>query len=76
MSSPLPGAASLVVTEQTLSSSSVTDLADTGTESVDRSDLVVPDDDDDDMEVAAILIFRPSYTYWENRVQRRRKQTR
>lgn len=75
MSSPLPGAASLVVTEQTLSSSSVTDLADTGTESVDRSELVVPEDDDDDMEVAAILIFRPYYTYWENRVQRRRKQT-
>lgn len=72
--SPLPGAASLV-TEQTLSSSSVTDLADTGTESVDRSERVVPDDGDDDMEVAAILIFRPYYTYWENRVQRRRKQT-
>lgn len=77
LSSPLPGAASLVVTEQTLSSSSVTDLAVTGTESVERSERVVPDDDDDDddMDVAAILIFRPYYTYWENRVQRRRKQT-
>jgi len=60
-----------------LSSSSVTDLAVTGTESVERSERVVPDDDDDDddMDVAAILIFRPYYTYWENRVQRRRKQT-
>lgn len=75
LSTPLPDAASLVVSEQTLSSSSVTDLADTGTESVDRTESVVPDDNDDDMEVAAILIFRPYYTYWENRVQRRRKQT-
>lgn len=78
LSSPLAGAASLVVTEQTLSSSSVTDLAGTGTESADRSESVIPDDDDDDeddMEVAAILIFRPYYTFWENRIQRRRKQT-
>jgi hypothetical protein len=78
LSSPLPGAASLVVTEQMLSSSSLTDLVDTGSESVDRSVTVVPDDyddDDDAMDVAAILIFRPHYTYWENRVKRRRKQT-
>lgn len=75
LSSPLAGAASLVVTEQTLSSSSVTDLAGTGTESADRSETALPDDDDDDMEGAAILIFRPYYTYWENRIQRQRKQT-
>jgi hypothetical protein len=67
--------ASLVVSEQTLSSSNVTDFADTGTESANRTERVALDDDDEDMEVAAILIFRPYYTYWENRVQRRRKQT-
>ena len=74
LSTPLPGAASLVFTEKSLSSSSATDLADTGIESVDHSERVAPDDDVDDMEVAAILVFRPQYTYWENRVQRRRKQ--
>jgi len=63
LSSPLPGAASLVVTEQTLSSSSVTDLPDTGNVSVDLSDRVVPKDDDDDMDVAAIVIYRPYYIY-------------
>ena len=49
-------------------------MADTGSESVDRSVTVGPDDYDDDMEVAVILIFRPYYTYWEKKVQRRRKQ--
>jgi hypothetical protein len=71
--------ASLVVSEKTLSSSNVTDLADTGTESANRSERVALDDDDDDeedMEIAEILIFRPYYKYWEKRIQRRSKQTK
>jgi len=75
LSSLLSGAASLVVNEKTLSSSSVTDLADTGIESVDRSERVVPDDVDDDMETAAVLALRPHHTYWLNRIQRPRKES-
>jgi len=73
LSTPLSGAASLVSTEKTLYPSSLTGLANTGIESMDRTERVAPDDDDYDMEIAAVLVFRPHHTYWGNRVQRRRK---